>query len=92
VPPRQSALPPNLAPRLLCREAAAAYAGVSPTTFDAMVAEGSMPPAKRVRGRRLAWDVRSLDVAIDNLPDHAGGNAPDSTWNDVDAEKAPTVR
>ena len=38
---RQATSP--LAPRLICREDAAAYVGVSPNTFDRMVADGSMP-------------------------------------------------
>ena len=33
---RQAALPPTLAPRLINREAAAAYVNVSPNTFDEM--------------------------------------------------------
>ena len=37
---RQAALPPTLAPRLICRDAAAAYVGVSPNTFDKMIADG----------------------------------------------------
>jgi hypothetical protein len=27
-----------------------------------------MPHAKRLRDRRVAWDVRALDVAVDLLP------------------------
>src|SRR5260370_2277124 len=40
---RQNALPPTLAPRLINRDAAAAYVSVSPTKFDQMVIDGSMP-------------------------------------------------
>ena len=65
---RQNALPPTLAPRLITREAAAAYVSVSPTTFDEMVKDGRMPRPKRLGGRRKAWDVRALDAAIDDLP------------------------
>jgi excisionase family DNA binding protein len=80
---RQLTLPPTLAPRLINREAAA-YVNVSPTTFDEMVRAGKMPRAKQLTGRRLAWDVRALDIAVDNLPT-VGDNAPDDTWSDVDA-------
>ena len=65
---RQAALPPTLAPRLISRDAAAAYVGVSPNTFDKMIADGLMPNPRRLTERRLAWDVRQLDAAIDRLP------------------------
>jgi len=79
---RQNALPPNLAPRLISREAAAAYVNVSPTTFDEMVKDGTMPKPKRLSGRRKAWDVRTLDVAVDSLPVENNDN---DTWDNVDA-------
>lgn len=78
----QNALPPTLAPRLISREAAAAYVSVSPTTFDAMVKDGRMPRPKRLGGRRKAWDVRTLDAAIDNLPNN---DNDDDTWSNIDA-------
>lgn len=65
---RQTALPPSLPPRLIDREAAAAYVNVSPTTFDQMVVAETMPPPCLLYGRRKAWDVRRLDRAIDALP------------------------
>jgi predicted DNA-binding transcriptional regulator AlpA len=81
---RQVALPPTLAPRLINRDAAAAYVNVSPNTFDEMVKAGKMPQPKLLTGRRKAWDVRALDIYIDNLP--TVGIAPeDDTWSDVDA-------
>jgi len=43
-----------------------------------------MPRAKRVTGRRVAWDVRELDSAVDRLPD-VEGSTPDETWRDIDA-------
>lgn len=66
--PRQLALPPNLPPRLIAREASAAYACVSPNTFDDMVRDGRMPKPRMLGSKRLAWDVRELDAAIDVLP------------------------
>jgi hypothetical protein len=69
---RLSALPSNLAPRLIAREAAAAYVGVSPNTFDGMVEQGIMPQPRILPGyRRKLWDLRDLDVAVDALP-HLG--------------------
>jgi predicted DNA-binding transcriptional regulator AlpA len=82
--PRQGALPPTLAPRLIGRDAAAAYVCVSPTLFDAMVRDGRMPSPRQLSGRRVAWDVRALDAAIDNLPSSADQEA-DNSWSDVDA-------
>jgi predicted DNA-binding transcriptional regulator AlpA len=82
---RQNNLPPSLSPRLLKREAAAAYVSVSPTKFDEMVQDGSMPKPKRLNGRRKAWDVRALDAAIDNLPNADNDNNDNDTWDNVDA-------
>ena len=82
---RQLALPPTLAPRLISREASAAYVNVSPTTFDDMVLDGRMPPPKRLAGRRRAWDVRELDAAVDQLPsDGIHAASTDETWGDID--------
>jgi predicted DNA-binding transcriptional regulator AlpA len=79
---RQNALPPTLAPRLIGREAAAAYVNVSRTTFDEMARDGRMPRPKRLAGRRKAWDVRALDAAVDDLEDCDNDN---DTWDNVDA-------
>ncbi len=81
---KQTALPQTLAPRLISREAAAAYVCVSPTTFDEMVRHGKMPRPKLLSIRRRAWDVRTLDTAVDNLPVD-GDPALDETWSDIDA-------
>jgi predicted DNA-binding transcriptional regulator AlpA len=82
--PKHAALPPTLAPRLINREAAAAYVNLSPNSFDEMVSAGRMPQPKLLTGRRKAWDVRELDACVDNLPS-AGESAADETWSDVDA-------
>ena len=90
---RQTALPLTLAPRLIGREAAAAYLSVSPNTFDAMVKDGRMRRPKLLGGSRRAWDVRALDAAgIDRLPINGNDACIDKTWSDVDAAKASTVR
>lgn len=77
---RQIALPPTLAPRLINRDAAAAYVNLSPNAFDEMIKAGKMPQPKQLTGRRHAWDVRALDVALDHLP-VVGNSAPDSSWD-----------
>jgi predicted DNA-binding transcriptional regulator AlpA len=81
---QQLALPPSLAPRLINREAAAAYISVSPNMFDDMVEAKKMPKPKLLGGRRKAWDVRELDAAVDNLPADTA-EFPDKSWGDVDA-------
>jgi predicted DNA-binding transcriptional regulator AlpA len=77
---RQAALPPTLAPRLIGRDAAAAYLSVSPGKFDQMVSDGRMPKPKMIDARR-AWDVRALDAAVDELP----CDPVDTSWDDVHA-------
>jgi predicted DNA-binding transcriptional regulator AlpA len=43
-------------PRGLSRVDAAAYIGISATTFDQLVKDGRMPPPKRINSRTI-WDV-----------------------------------
>jgi len=83
--PRQTALPPMLAPRLISREAAAAYVCVSPNTFDQMVNDGRMPRPRVLSRNRHAWDVRDLDAAVDLLPVQGDDTGSDETWGDIDA-------
>ena len=61
-------LPVSLPPRGLSRVHAAAYIGVSPSLFDGMVADGRMPPAKRINVRNI-WDRLQLDEAFTVLRD-----------------------
>lgn len=79
--PKQVALPPTLPPRLISREAAAAYVCVSPGKFDEMVGDGRMPKPRCI-DRRRAWDVRALDAAVDRLPED-GAELVDDTWADI---------
>jgi excisionase family DNA binding protein len=65
---RSGMLPLSLPPRGLSRVQAAEYIGVSPSTFDKMVADGEMPVPKRIRGR-VIWDLKRLDCAFDALDD-----------------------
>jgi predicted DNA-binding transcriptional regulator AlpA len=51
-------------PRLLSREQAAAYVGVSPSTFDHEVRAGTWP-APMKRGRRPTWDRAQIDRVLD---------------------------
>jgi predicted DNA-binding transcriptional regulator AlpA len=74
-----------LPPRLISREAAAAYLSLSPTTFDQLVKEGRMPKPLLLTGRRRGWDVRTLDAAIDLLPMEESDPIDDGSWSDVDA-------
>lgn len=65
--------------RLLSRVEAAAYCGVSPVTFDRMIRDKMMPKAKRIYSRTV-WDVRALDIAIDELPGE--DSAAENPWDD----------
>jgi hypothetical protein len=56
---RQNALPRALPPRLISRQAAAAYLNVSPTTFDVMVRDGRMP--RRGEAKRLMQPLLPLE-------------------------------
>jgi hypothetical protein len=82
--PHQKALPATLPPRLIARDAAAAFVCVSPNTFDDLVERGLMPKARILGDKRRAWDVRELDAAADALP-HDGDDAlmkVDDGWSD----------
>lgn len=73
---RYGALPPNLPPIGLSREAAAAYIGVGATKFDEMVRDGRMPKPKIVDSRKV-WSRAALDAAFAALPDEDG---PSKGW------------
>ena len=66
--PKTTALPNNLPPRLIAREAAAAFVCVSPRLFDEMVDAGRMPAPRILSEKRRAWDVSELCAAVDALP------------------------
>jgi predicted DNA-binding transcriptional regulator AlpA len=74
--PRRSVLPPSLAPRGVCREVAAEYLGISPSSFDLGVKDGTFPSPRRYRGR-VIWDRLELDRAFDELP----GNIAVNPWD-----------
>lgn len=71
----------GIAPRGLSVDEAAAYVGVSATKFREMVADGRMPPCKRIDGRTV-WDRVALDAAFDRLDADAQRDAaPDDVWS-----------
>lgn len=79
-----SVLPLSLPPRGLSRGQAAEYLGIGASTFDALVRDGRMPPAKRI-GARTVWDRVALDDAFARLGGAAGMPAepePDATAED----------
>jgi hypothetical protein len=57
-----------------------------------MVKNGQMPRARLFGKRRRAWDVRQLDIAIDELPFDGNNTSVDETWSDVDAPEAAPSR
>ena len=79
--PRYDALPANLPPRGLNREAAAQYIGVSPVKFDELVEDGRMPKPKRIDSRNV-WDRRALDLAFDRLDEQRTAKTRGAGWED----------
>lgn len=75
---RRGALPMGVPPRGMNREQAAQYVGVSPTKWDGLVADGSMPQPKLI-GARVVWDLRKIDLAFDDLPERQAVNE----WDDA---------
>lgn len=69
---------PVVQPRGLRRTEAAAYLGISPTSFDEGVRDGSFPKPKRFRGC-VIWDIRQLDLAFDALP----GGGDSNPWHEA---------
>jgi predicted DNA-binding transcriptional regulator AlpA len=67
--------------RGLSRNDAATYVGCGPTKFDEMVADGRMPPPRRIDGRKV-WDVVELDSHFDALPHDDSAAAAGSSWDD----------
>jgi predicted DNA-binding transcriptional regulator AlpA len=77
------ALPRSLPPVGLSRVQAAAFIGVSPAFFDALVLDGRMPRPKRIN-TRVIWDRRKLEEAFDCLPtDEEEVASKSNSWDDV---------
>jgi hypothetical protein len=66
-------LPAGMTPRLLSREAAATYLGISPNHFHEHVAD-AIPPISI--GRRNLWDVKKFDRWLDQQSGLAHAEAP----------------
>lgn len=71
-------------PRLLSRDQAAMYVGLSPRSFDLEVAAGTFPgPVELKRVRRLLWERKAIDARIDqlsDLSDDGGYEARKAAW------------
>jgi hypothetical protein len=68
-------LPVGVTPRLLSREAAATYCGISPTLFDVHIVPAV--PAVQI-GRRRLWDIKRLDRWLDQQSEFAHASTPKS--------------
>jgi predicted DNA-binding transcriptional regulator AlpA len=66
--------------RGLSRDEAAMYIGISATKFDEMVGDGRMPEPVKI-DRRKIWDIRSLDLAFDQLSTE--NLSPPNSWEGV---------
>lgn len=70
-------LPAGMTPRLLSRDAAAAYCGVTAETFEAHIRRHIRPV--EIGARRL-WDVRALDRWLDVQSGLTGALRPVEDW------------
>jgi hypothetical protein len=79
-------LPESLAPVGVTREQAAALIGVSATLLDRLIADGMMPDARLIYGRRV-WDVREVVEAFRALPHRSepidAGRGEGNPWDDA---------
>lgn len=64
-------------PRLMSRAEAAAYCGISPTSFSCWVSSHKMPPA--IPGTRK-WDKRAIDAKLDEISGLAGDEDAFDRW------------
>lgn len=78
---------PANTPRLLSRPDAAAYLGISPTTFSLWVSTHKMPAA--VPGTRK-WDKKAIDAKLDEISGLAANDNEDpyEKWMRENAGKA----
>lgn len=82
--PRYDALPPQLPPLGLSREAAAQYVGISATKFDELVNDGLMPAPKKIGSRKI-WDRRAVVLAFSALrgDEDAGEDDDYNEWDEA---------
>lgn len=68
--------------RVLGRNDAASYAGVSPGHFDKLVALGTLPCPLPAYGRTRRWDRAAIDAALDEASGlSVGRDAPASAYD-----------
>jgi predicted DNA-binding transcriptional regulator AlpA len=67
----------GIAPRLLTREQAAAYCGLSVNGFSEWVKSGRLPgPIPRT----ARWDLKAIDIALDSASGIAIGSSALDQW------------
>lgn len=75
----------KLLPVGLRRTDAAAFVGISTSTFDFMVNEGTMPKPRTLGRNCKVWSVSDLMQAFEDLPyDQPATNTDDDEGNDWD--------
>jgi hypothetical protein len=75
----KSRLPAGLTPRLLSKEAAAFYCGLSKLRFERTV-ETAVKPVDPGDGGQLLWDVRDLDDWVDQKSGRAHPQRSLAEW------------
>ena len=75
-------------PRGLRREQAAHYVGISPTSFDSLVHDGTMPRPTKVKGHIVLWDRRALDQSLDQLFDGTNDECSKNPYDDISLKRA----
>lgn len=70
------------AKRMLSRVEAAAYCGVSPSTFDKMLKDGLAPQPLKVYARNL-FDRHKLDAALDALSGNTAEPVEPNEWDAI---------
>ena len=70
------------AKRMLSRVEAAAYCGVSPSTFDKMLKDGLAPQPLKVYARNL-FDRHKLDAALDALSGTVAEPVEPNEWDAI---------
>jgi excisionase family DNA binding protein len=75
--------PQSYPPRALRQDDAAAYLGMSRSKFLELVADGTLPKARRAHGLIL-WDRQELDFAFEEVwPTMQDGNTFDKVMQSV---------
>ena len=67
---------PEAWPRVMRREMAADYVGISPSLFDQWVEDGTLPKPTRKNGVTM-WDRHEIDASLDRL-----FQADSTVWDD----------